>query len=679
MDEVHVHLVLYGMDRNYTTWFHHGEDPVKSQNDNADLGAAYELFMASEMYTTNTNDSGDKNSEEDFRSVLADAECQLYEGCSKYSKLSSIMELYNLKTKHGWSDTSFNDLLELIEDMLPENNVLLTSMYLVNKFLRKFNLNYTQIHACVNDCCLFTKENADAQLCPKCQTPRWKENEHTKEIITGQAAKVLRYFPIIPRLQRMFRIEKTAKNLRWHSSNKSTDGKMRHPVDSEAWNAVDERWPEFSLEPNNLRLGLAADGINPYKNMSSTYSCWPVMLVVYNLPPSLCMKDEFTFLSMLIPGPKQPGNDIDIYLQPLIDELQELWRGVYTYDASEKKFFNMRAMLLWTINDFPAYGNLAGCATKGRYACPLCGENTDAHWLKHSRKMSYCNHIRFLPKYHPYRKKKFTSSRLRNKAPPCPTIPKDTDVAEQLLSVVSNFGKGRKKRSRDEEEDSMWKKKSVFFSLPYWEVLVVRHNLDVMHVEKNVCESIINTLLDCKGKSKDHYQSRLDLQDMGIMPQLHPYEEDNITRLPPATYTLSKSEKKLFCKRLFDLKLPYGYSSKISNCVDVEKHKLIGLKSHDCHVLMQQLLAVAIRGIMEEGPRVAILRLSKLFYGLCQHVVDKEEIVQLELEAAEILCKLEDYFPPSFFDPMIHLVVHLPREVRLCGPVQFRWMYHFER
>ena len=63
------------------------------------------------------------------------------------------------------------------------------------------------------------------------------------------------------------------------------------------------------------------------------------MLVVYNLPPSLCMKDEFTFLSMLISGPKQPGNDIDIYLQPLIDELQELWRGVYTYNASEKNIF----------------------------------------------------------------------------------------------------------------------------------------------------------------------------------------------------------------------------------------------------------------------------------------------------------------------------------------------------
>ncbi|KAL5563237.1 hypothetical protein UlMin_032984 [Ulmus minor] len=402
------------------------------------------------------------------------------------------------------------------------------------------------------------------------------------------------------------------------------------------------------------------------------------MLIVYNLPPSLCMKDEFTFLSMLIPGPKQPGNDIDIYLEPLINELQELWNGVYTYDASQKKFFNLKAMLLWTINDFPAYGNLAGCATKGKYGCPICGENTNAEWLPHSKKMAYCNHIRFLPKNHPYRRKKYPPTKLREVAPQCPAIAIGVEVAKQLRNVVNDFGKGLK-RSRDEENDTMWKKKSIFFGLPYWEVLVVRHNLDVMHVEKNVCESIINTLLDCKGKSKDHYNSRLDLEEKNIMPHLHSYEVDGIPHLPAATYTLSKSDKKLFCKRLFDLKLPSGYSSNISNCVDVEKHKLIGLKSHDFHVLMQQLLAVAIRGIMEEGPREAILRLSKFFHGLCQRVVDKEEIIKLELEAAEILCKLEDYFPPSFFDPMIHLVVHLPREVRLCGPVQFRWMYHFER
>ena len=163
------------------------------------------------------------------------------------------------------------------------------------------------------------------------------------------------------------------------------------------------------------------------------------------------------------------------------------------------------------------------------------------------------------------------------------------------------------------------------------------------------------------------------------MPHLHPYEENGVTRLPAAVYTLSKPDKKLLCQRLFDLKLPYGYSSNIRYCVDVKKQKLIGLKSHDCHVIMQQLLAIAIRGLMEEGCREIILRLSKFFYGLCQHVVDKEEMMQLEVEGFEIVYKLEEYFPPSFFDPMIHLIVHLAREVRLCGPVQFRWMYHFER
>ena len=177
-DEVIVHLVLYGMDKDYKTWFHHGEDPGQSHMENT--GSAYDLFRAAEVYMTSIDDLGVENCEEEFNMVLADAECELYEGCSRYTKLSSIVALYNLKTKHGWSDTSFNELLELMKDMLPRDNVLLTSMYLVNKFLRKFNLNYKHIHACVNDCCLFTKENDDAQVCPKCESSRWKKKMNTQ-------------------------------------------------------------------------------------------------------------------------------------------------------------------------------------------------------------------------------------------------------------------------------------------------------------------------------------------------------------------------------------------------------------------------------------------------------------------------------------------------------------------
>ena len=124
---------------------------------------------------------------------------------------------------------------------------------------------------------------------------------------------------------------------------------------------------------------------------------------------------------------------------------------------------------------------------------------------------------------------------------------------------------------------------------------MLRHNLDVMHIEKNVCESIISTLLQVKGKSKDHLNARLDLEAMGLKPNLHPIRVDGVpTRLLAAPYTLSKSEKKLFCKRRFELKLPDGYSSNIANCVSVDQCKIMGLKSHDFHVLMQQLLAISI-------------------------------------------------------------------------------------
>lgn len=128
---------------------------------------------------------------------------------------------------------------------------------------------------------------------------------------------------------------------------------MRHPADSEAWKSLDKIYPDSAADARNIRLGLASDGFNPGANMSSRYSIWPVMLVPSNLPPWMCMKSDNMILSLLIPGPKSLGNDIDVFLQPLIDELKELWEtGVKTFDTHAKETFNMRAVLLWTISDF---------------------------------------------------------------------------------------------------------------------------------------------------------------------------------------------------------------------------------------------------------------------------------------------------------------------------------------
>ncbi|GLT87935.1 hypothetical protein SLE2022_059850 [Rubroshorea leprosula] len=86
------------------------------------------------------------------------------------------------------------------------------------------------------------------------------------------------------------------------------------------------------------------------------------------------MKQPNLILSLLILGPKSPGNKIDIYMQPLIEELQQLWdAGIETFDASKGERFQLRAALLWTINDSPARAMLSGWSTRGEKACPCCG------------------------------------------------------------------------------------------------------------------------------------------------------------------------------------------------------------------------------------------------------------------------------------------------------------------
>ena len=102
----------------------------------------------------------------------------------------------------------------------------------------------------------------------------------------------------------MFLSLQTVKNLTWHAHEREIDGQLRHPVDSPAWKLVDHMWPDFAADSRNLRLAISADGINPHSSLSSRYSCWPVIMVTYNLPPWLCMKRKFMMLSLLISGPR---------------------------------------------------------------------------------------------------------------------------------------------------------------------------------------------------------------------------------------------------------------------------------------------------------------------------------------------------------------------------------------
>ena len=113
--------------------------------------------------------------------------------------------------------------------------------------------------------------------------------------------------------------------------------------------------------------------------------------------------------------------------------------------------------------------------------------------------------------------------------------------------------------------------------------------------------------------------------------------------------------------------------------MQLKDFKLVGLKSHDCHVLMQQLLLVAIQDILPNKVRLVITRMCFFFNVICSKVVDPVKLDELENEATIILCQLEMYFPSAFFDIMVHLIVYLVREIKCCGLAFLWWMYPVER
>ena len=193
-----------------------------------------------------------------------------------------------------------------------------------------------------------------------------------------------------------------------------------------------------------------------------------------------------------------------------------------------------------------------------------------------------------------------------------------------------------------------WTKKSIFFDLPYWKTLTLRHNLDVMHVEKNVCDNVVGTLMNIDGKTKDTYKARLDLEYMGIRKELHPICIDGIIKMPHACYVFNKTERIMFCKFLQSIKLPDGYASNISRCVNTKDWRIQGLKSHDCHVILQRLLPFALRGCLRKDVSKALIQLCTFFKELTSRSLKVEVLEQLERDIAIILCKLERIFPPGF-------------------------------
>ena len=134
------------------------------------------------------------------------------------------------------------------------NNELSLSMNEAKKTLNALGMKYEKINACPNDFILYMNELKDASSCPICGISRWKSNNTKTKKKKGVLAKVMWYFPSIPRFKRLFGFQKIAKYLIWHAQEREFDGKMLHPFDSPSWKLVDHRRLDFDSETINLRL-----------------------------------------------------------------------------------------------------------------------------------------------------------------------------------------------------------------------------------------------------------------------------------------------------------------------------------------------------------------------------------------------------------------------------------------
>jgi hypothetical protein len=200
-------------------------------------------------------------------------------------------------------------------------------LYQFKKMISALGLKYEKINVCPDNCIFFWKEHVNEKKCLEYGQSRFIKvvTQDGEKVMMEVAQKQLRYFPITPRLKRLFISKRTARHIMWHKERiRENDGVMGHPSDDEAWKVLDRFDADFASDARNIHFNLATDGFDPFSINSAPYSCWTVFAEPYNLLPFLYIKFDFMFLCLIIPGSKAPGPRINVMLKSLIEEVKQL-------------------------------------------------------------------------------------------------------------------------------------------------------------------------------------------------------------------------------------------------------------------------------------------------------------------------------------------------------------------
>jgi hypothetical protein len=235
----------------------------------------------------------------------------------------------------------------------------------------------------------------------------------------------------------------------WHASDEhKNDGKLRHPADGKQWQDFNDNHRDFADEPRNVRFTLSTDGMNPFAEGSSKHSTWPVILTIYNLPPWLMQKQKYILLTILIFGPTQRGVDMDVFLEPLMEDMKILWEtSVQMLDEYHKDSFILRAIIFDMINDYPALFTLSS-QFKEKVGCTVCIDGTSYMSLTATKKIVYMRHKHFLLEGHRYHMWKMDKY-FDNNGELHSTPPSGNNRGHRVFEIVRNINFVFEKKTKD--------------------------------------------------------------------------------------------------------------------------------------------------------------------------------------------------------------------------------------
>ena len=291
-DTVKVHLGRNGFVADYYRWYHHGEtyvpQPIEQNVGRIDAFVHIEHgetfnAMQSMVYDAAGPSFNSIEIEESLNpttqhlfDMLKALEQEVWNGNPYgHSQLSVVSRLLNIKAEHHISEMCYDEICTLMKELLLTDNLMTYNFYSTKKLVRGLSLPVQKIDYCENNCMLYWGEDSDLSCCKICSHPRFKRqkrgsSKHKKNV----PYKKMYYFPISPRLQRLYASYATTKHMRWYAEKPHEDGDiMRHCSNSHAWKHFNMTHPSFASESQNVRLGLCTDGFQPYGQSGQQYSC----------------------------------------------------------------------------------------------------------------------------------------------------------------------------------------------------------------------------------------------------------------------------------------------------------------------------------------------------------------------------------------------------------------------